>query len=276
MQKNFVSVIITTKNEKDVIEDSLKSIRSQTYPFVEIIVVDNNSQDDTKAIAKKYTSLVFNKGPERSAQRNFGAQKGKGEYLLFLDADMELTPTVIEECVKITQSSSFGGVIIPEKSFGKGFWAKVKAYERSFYVGDQTIEAARFYSKKVFNEIGGFDEEITGPEDWDFSERVSKKYKLGRIKSLIMHNEKELSLWKLIKKKYYYGKKTKVYLSKNKISIISPKTIFFLRPVFYKNPKKIIFHPSLFCAMMIMLFAELAAGGIGYYSTAFFSKKNNL
>lgn len=276
MKNILVSAIITTKNEELHIENLLKSISKQTYKNIETIVIDNNSQDHTKEIARKYTKLVFDKGPERSVQRNFGAQKGKGEYLLFLDADMELTPTVIEECVKIAQSSSFGGVIIPEKSFGKGFWAKVKVYERSFYVGDQTIEAARFYSKKVFNEIGGFDEEITGPEDWDFSERVSKKYKLGRIKSLIMHNEKELSLWKLIKKKYYYGKKTKIYLSKNKISIISPKTIFFLRPVFYKNPKKIIFHPILFCAMMIMLFAELVAGGIGYYSTAFFGKKNNL
>lgn len=276
MKNILVSAIISTRNEESVIEKLLLSLKRQSYKFIEIIIVDNNSSDQTKNIAKKYTDLVFNKGPERSAQRNFGAVKANGEHLLFLDADMVLKPTIIEECIKAIKNSTFGGVIIPEKSFGKGFWAKAKAYERSFYVGDQTIEAARFYSKKVFNEIGGFDEEITGPEDWDFSERVSKKYKLGRIKSLIMHNEKELSLWKLIKKKYYYGKKTKVYLSKNKISIISPKTIFFLRPVFYKNPKKIIFHPILFCAMMIMLFAELVAGGIGYYSTAFFGKKNNL
>ncbi|MDO8621188.1 MAG: glycosyltransferase [Candidatus Levybacteria bacterium] len=276
MKNILVSAIISTKNEESVIEKLLLSLKRQAYKFVEIIVVDNNSSDKTKIISKKYADFVFNKGPERSAQRNFGAQKGKGEYLLFLDADMELTPTVIEECVKIAQSSSFGGVIIPEESFGKGFWAKVKAFERSFYVGDTAMEAARFYSKKVFNELGKFDETITGPEDWDLSDRVSKKFDIGRIKSFILHNEGTLSLWKLLKKKYYYAKGARNYISKNKISTFSPKTISFLRSSFYRNPEKIIFHPILFCAMMVMLFAELVAGGIGYCSTAFFGKKNNL
>lgn len=266
MNNPLVSVIITTKNEESYLENLLKSINDQAYKKIEIIIVDNNSQDRTKEIAKKYTSLVFNKGPERSVQRNFGAVKANGEYLLFLDADMVLTPTIIEECIKAIKNSTFGGVIIPEKSFGKGFWAKAKAYERSFYVGDQTIEAARFYPKKVFDEVGGFDEEITGPEDWDFSERVGRRYKLGRIKSLIMHNEGTLSLWKLLKKKYYYAKGARNYISKNQISSFSPKTIFFLRSVFYKDPKKIIFHPILFCAMIIMLSLELIAGAIGYIS----------
>ncbi|MEK7450375.1 MAG: glycosyltransferase [Patescibacteria group bacterium] len=276
MKNILVSAIITTRNEESNIDACLRSITAQSYGNIEIIVVDNNSQDKTKKIANKYTKLVFDKGPERSAQRNFGAQRAKGDYLLFLDADMVLTPKVIEECVNKISNQAIGGIIIPEESYGVGFWAKVKTYERSFYVGDQTIEAVRFYPKKVFNELGKFDETITGPEDWDLSDRVSKKFDIGRIRSFILHNEGKLSLWKLLKKKYYYAKGARSYISKNKLSTFSPKTIFFLRPVFYKDPKKIIFHPILFCAMMVMLFAELAVGGIGYYSTVFFDKKNNL
>ena len=82
MKKPLLSVIVPTKNSERFLERCLKSIKSQTYKNLEIIVVDNNSNDKTKEIAEKYTKLVFNKGPERSAQRNFGVLKSKGEFVL--------------------------------------------------------------------------------------------------------------------------------------------------------------------------------------------------
>ena len=74
----LVSVIVPTKNSEQFLEKCLDSIKKQTYKRVEIIVVDNNSTDNTKKIARKFTNKVFNKGPERSAQMNFGAKKAKG------------------------------------------------------------------------------------------------------------------------------------------------------------------------------------------------------
>ena len=107
-----VSVIVTTKNEADRLPACLESIKKQTYLNIELIVVDNNSRDKTKDIAKSFGARVFDKGPERSAQRNFGVSHAKGDYLLFLDADMELTPKVVEECVEVmgqgTMSPSTG------------------------------------------------------------------------------------------------------------------------------------------------------------------------
>lgn len=264
MRKSLISVIITSKNEGSYIKNLLESIKKQTYSQVEIIVVDNNSKDKTKEIAKRYTPLVFNKGPERSVQRNFGAKKAKGEYLFFLDADMELEPDVIGQCIGTIKAEKVGAIIVPEESFGKGFWTKVKAYERSFYIGDETIEAARFYDRSVFFELGGFDENMTGPEDWDFSDRVKKRFGLARIKSLIRHNEGDLSLPELMRKKYYYAGKAGVYLKKNQQSVFSPKTFFFFRRSFYQGAKKIFFHPILFCAMILMLSAELLAGAVGF------------
>src|SRR4051812_2602470 len=99
MSNPLVSLIITTKNEAKVIEELLISIKKQTYKNIEILIVDNSSSDKTKEIARKYTNLVFNIGPERSAQRNFGAKKAKGMFVVFLDADMILTLSVIESCV---------------------------------------------------------------------------------------------------------------------------------------------------------------------------------
>ena len=62
----LVSVVITTKNEEKNIDNCLESIKLQTYPQdrIEIIVVDNNSSDKTKEIARRYTNNVLNCGPE--------------------------------------------------------------------------------------------------------------------------------------------------------------------------------------------------------------------
>lgn len=263
----LVSIIITTKNEVKILDKALKSASSQSYPEKEVIVVDNFSSDNTKEIAKKYKIKFFEFGPERSAQRNFGVKKSRGEYVFFMDADMELTLKVIEDCVERIQTGGLDGVVIPEQSKWINFWGKVKAFERSFYSekGDPVTDAARFFKKSVFIKAGGYDETITGPEDWDLPDRIREAgYKIGRSSEKIYHHEQEISLQTLFKKKFYYGLNAHKYLSKHNIPIISPKTIYFLRPLFYKNWTKLIKNPSLSLAMVCMLSVELIAGGLGY------------
>ncbi|MEK7550218.1 MAG: glycosyltransferase family A protein [Patescibacteria group bacterium] len=275
--KSLVSVIIPVYNRPDLIKKLLISISKQKYKKIETIVIDDASTDDTLKVAKKYSPGVYTrKHLERSTQRNFGANKAKGEFLLFLDSDMELTTNVIADCVKeIKIDKKIGGIVIPEKSVGKTFWEKIKAYERSFYnsAGDQITDAARFFNRAVFEKVGGFDEAIIGPEDWDLAESIKKRgYKIGRIKSEIIHNEQILGLASLIRKKYYYAVNAHKYLKKQNISPFSPKTIYFFRPVFYKNWKKVIFHPVLGMGMFIMFSFELLGGGIGYIVGKYFKK----
>lgn len=269
MNRNqLVSVIITTKNEEDRIARLINSILKQTYQNREIILVDNNSTDKTIEIAKKLGAKIYNFGPERSAQRNYGAEKSSGNYLLFLDADMELSPNVLKECIQMCEyDQNIGGIIIPEESKAGNFWERVKAFERSFYnkQGDEATDAARFFKKEAFRKSGGFDETITGPEDWDLTDSLKKKgYKTGRIKAVIYHYEKINSLLSLAYKKFYYALRSYRYLSKQNVPVVSQKTIYFLRPVFYKNIDKIISHPILATGMVVMLTLELLAGGLGY------------
>ena len=187
----LVSLIITTKNEEKVLGTLLQSIKKQTYKNIETILVDNNSIDDTLKIAKKMGVKIFNFGPERSVQRNLGVNKAKGEYVLILDADMELTRNVVKECVEMMQKNSkVGALVIPEQSIAKTYWEKVKAFERSFYneSGDSTTDAARFFRQKVIIKVGGYDETITGPEDWDLPDTIKKLgYKIDRISAKIYH-----------------------------------------------------------------------------------------
>ena len=264
----LVSVIITTKNEEDVIGKLIQSIKTQTFKNREIILVDNNSTDKTLAIARKMNVRVFTVGPERSTQRNFGAKVAKGKYLLILDADMELTSKVVSECVELAeQDKKIGEIVIPEQSLASNFWGKIKAFERSFYneKGDELTDASRFFRKDVFFKAGGYDETITGPEDWDLPETIREMgYKIGRIKAEIYHYERINSPFSVASKKFYYAKLAHRYLKKHNISVISAKTIYFLRPVFYKNWKKILLHPMLSLVMFLMLSVELIGGGLGY------------
>lgn len=264
----MVSIIITTKNEKDVIKRLIDSIKNQSHQKIEIILVDNNSTDGTSEIAKKAGIKVYNFGPERSAQRNYGVNKSSGKYLMILDADMVLQKDVVKDCVlECEKNPAMGAIIIPEESVGKTFWGKVKAYERSFYnlKGDETTDAARFFTREAFEKVGGFDERITGPEDWDLPENVKKMgFKVTRIKSKIYHYERICSVLTLAKKKYYYALNCYRYLQKNNISVFSPKTIYFFRPVFYRNWRILLDNPLLTMGLFLMLTLEQIAGGFGY------------
>lgn len=265
----LISVIIPAYNEAKVIEKNLKALKKQSYKNLEIIIVDDGSTDETVSISKRYTGKVFERShEERSVQRNFGALKASGKSLLFLDADMELSRNVVKECLNLMlKDKNVGAIAIPEKSVAETFWEKVKGFERSFYndYGDDYTDAARFFTRKAYDEVGGYDETITGPEDWDLPDRIkSFGYKIGRVKSFIYHHERVLNPFKVARKKFYYGLRSYRYFEKNKISALGPKTIYFLRPAFYKNWKKMVDHPVLTIAMFFMLTLEQIGGGLGY------------
>lgn len=211
----LISVIITTRNEQKYIQNCLDSVKKQTYlaENVEIIVVDNNSIDGTKDIAKEYTDKIYNCGPERSAQRNLGGKQSTGKYVIYLDADMILSEEVIEECVKKCEQDNCIALYIPEKIIGEGFWIKVRDFERSFYEGT-CIDAVRFIRRDKFLECGGFDEQLTGPEDWDFDRRIREVGKADIIKSPLYHNENFFNITEYLRKKNYYSRSFDGYLKK--------------------------------------------------------------
>ena len=197
-----ISIIVTTYNSSLVLEKCLQSIKNQSYKNVEIIVVDNNSLDTTVEIAKKYSNCVYCTGPERSAQRNYGVSKSTGDFLIIIDSDMFLSENICEEVVKeFIKDKSTLGLVIPEESFGIGFWANCKRLERKFYLEVDWMEAARAFRKNIILDVGGYDEENTGTEDYDLPHRIQMLYgksSIGRIESYIFHNEGNLSLIKTL------------------------------------------------------------------------------
>lgn len=258
-----VSVIIPTRNSARTLELVINSVQSQTYTNIEIIIVDNNSIDQTKEIGLKNKQIAFfTKGPERSAQRNYGASKSSGQYLVFLDSDIELSSTVIEECVSLAHRG-VKVITFPEYIIGNSFWAKSRALEALCYLGDDTIEAPRFYSSDVFWEVGGFDESLTGQEDWDLRDKILRKgYRISRIKSPTMHHEEDVSPSTRIRRKYYYGKTLRLYIQKyEKSNSINKIPIF--RTCYYKNWRLLMIYPHYTIAFFYLKIIETIASGLG-------------
>ena len=259
----LVSVIIPTYNAEKYLDRCLKSIKDQTYKNYEIIVVDNNSRDNTKKIAKKYTKLVFNKGPERSAQRNFGAKKAKGKYVYFVDADFILEKEVISECVNKI-SEGFDAIVVHNTPDITISWiAKIRKFETDMYKYNLDHSASRFFKKEIFFKINGYNEKITAGEDYDIQNRINKnKYKTGFIKAEALHLGEPKRFFPHMVKYYNYGKDFVNYRDNNEKE--SKKQLGFFRGVYIKNWKKFIIHPFLGISFIFYHLSKFIFGGIGY------------
>ncbi len=260
----LVSVVVPTRNSSKYLETVLKSIKNQSYKNIEIIIVDNNSTDNTKENARKYTNKVYNKGPERSSQKNFGTKMARGKYILFLDSDAELTKGVIKECVELV-NSGYDIIIIPERHVGFGFWTKAKALERECFLNDDTIETPWFFRKESFLAVGGYDENMFAGEDWDLFERMRKKgFKYTRNNSFIHHHLGYLKFWSMWKKKYYYGKNISLFMSKNN-KVVAKKFPLF-RKAYFRNWKLLLRHLLLTAGFVTLNVTETLFVSLGIIS----------
>lgn len=240
----------------------MQSVRNQSVRDVELIVVDNSSTDATREIALRFADIVETRGPERSAQRNFGARLARADYLFFVDSDMILTSRVIEDCVSIAANVRKSAIILPEITVGQGFWAKCRALERSCYLGDDSVEAARFYCRQIFEEVGGYDENLVGGEDWDLSVRVAQGSRLPRISSVTIHDEGRVQLREHLAKKRYYAASFRVYWRKHPRLAIHQVNIV-ARRAFLRHWRRLIRHPILTPALISLKILELVASIAG-------------
>lgn len=268
-KKPLVSIIIPTKNSSKFLENCLKSIRKQTYPYIETIIVDGKSTDETIPLAKKYNVTLYIYKPKVASgifdaphKKNYGAKKAEGAYIYLVDADMELQKDVVKEAVSLCEEGS-DAVIIPENSFGRGIWAQAKNLERRCYWGDDTIESPRFVKKKVWNIIGGFDQTLGGGgEDWDLYQKLQEGcYKTVRTTNLVRHNEGDLHLTYLMRKRFMYGRDTLKYIAKRPSA--GMKSYFPIRKAYIKNWRLFLKRPNDTLWFLIMRTAEYGSGLAG-------------
>jgi glycosyltransferase involved in cell wall biosynthesis len=263
MKNPLVSIVIPTYNSTKFLKQCLDSVVSQTYKNIEIIVVDNNSTDDTKAIAKTYTDHVFNHGPERSAQTNFGVSKAKGEYVYKVDSDFVLDSNVLQQSVDEIKKG-FDAIVVHNSPDTRISWiAKIRKFEVDMYKYDITHSAARFLKKSVYEAIGGNSEDITAAEDYDFQNKLNKgDYKTGFVEAEALHLGEPTDILAHMKKYYWYGKDMVNYEKANKQE--SKTQLSFIRPVYKKNWKKFAQHPLMGLAFIAYNTCKYIFGGTGF------------
>lgn len=268
MKRPLVSVVVPCHNSQDTLAKCLESLKKQSYKPIEIIVVDRNSKDKTRQIAKRFTSKIFIHGPERAAQMNLGIKKAKGKYIYRVDSDFIVQPNVIKQCVELCEKNNLEGIAVHNTSAeGLGFWADVRKFERNTYVDDDLIVAVRFFTKKSWEAVGGFDETLYGPEDYDFHNRfIAAGFRWGRIRAMEKHLGEPKSLSDIWEKHFYYGKQMVSYFKKH--PRVATKQFNPLRISYLRHGSTLLAHPMIAVGLLIMTVVKFTAGGVGFL-TAF-------
>lgn len=258
----LVSIIVPTKNEEKNVIRCLSSIKKQKYKGnIEIIVVDNYSIDKTVELAKKYASKIIISGDERSKQRNVGAQKANGTWLLFIDADMELSNGLIHECVVLMQNRPVApALIINEKSVGHSFLGRVFALERNCYQDASWLQAARFFSKTTFLHLGGYDEALFAGEDWDITERFKQEGFpiLITRKAYLIHHEEPHGLTDSYRKELYYIKNIHRYAKKQPLAFSYQGSYLYRMLTWARSWNELLHQPLLTVTFVIYKFTVWA------------------
>lgn len=264
----LVTVVVPTRNNRRTIEKCLQSVREQDYPAVELIVVDNFSTDGTVEIARRIADTVIQAGPERSAQRNAGFAAGTGEWGIWLDSDIYLTPDAVRIGMETAAAEHADGVGLPERTIGEGFWTRCRALERQCYLNVIDMHNPRLLRRSMVLE-SGFDERMSGPEDLNLRNQMrAAGLKIVLAPVLIDHDEGRLTLRDIFDKRLYYGQSLPTLQEEQPTALRDQAR--YLATAYAKNWRLLVRHPVLTPAMLAMRLME----GVGYLLGSFRSRRS--
>ena len=262
-QEPLVSIVIPTYKSAKTLSSVLTSIKGQTYGNIEVIVVDRSTNDGTRECVEGNGYRYIPIESERSKALNLGAREARGEVLYFIGSDYVLAPEVVEKGVWAIVENGAQAVIVPHVIAPTGFWSRVRWLEKTCYVGDESIEAARFMLRGAFFEAGGFDESMSAYEEHDLHNRLLKTgHVIVRLQGAKENNIGEPnSLSAYAMKYYYYGQTIGRYLKKYRGRSVKQMTP--VRPAFIRHRKQFARHPSLTAGFALYQVVRYLSTGVG-------------
>lgn len=190
-----LSFIVPAFNEEKLIDYCLDAINqsiatNRKFNFSsEIIVVDNNSTDRTAEIAKSAgATVVFEPVNQISRARNAGAAASTGDWLVFVDADSELNPSLLTDVLVLIRSNDHVGcgsvfTMNDVPIWGRPFLSVWKQISISLNLAAGSFLAC---NAPAFRLVGGFSEEMYVAEEVELSQRLKKLAKRNKLKFTVL------------------------------------------------------------------------------------------
>ena len=195
----LVSVVIPTYNYARFVGRAVDSVLAQTYSPLECVVVDDGSADDTPQVLSRYGDRIHAIRQENrglSAARNTGIGAARGEYVALLDSDDYFRPDKIAKQVALIGSQPGLGAVgcdvqhvdadgsdlryrrFPDPPSDLGEQLRAIATRRAWVGGSGS---GALVPKRVFDEVGPFDETLRAAEDWDMWMRIGAAYPIRNV-----------------------------------------------------------------------------------------------
>jgi glycosyltransferase involved in cell wall biosynthesis len=200
----LVSVIIPAYNMADYTGQTVSSLLEQTYPHVEIIVVDDGSTDDTGREMCKYgdkITYIYQENMGACVARNRGFHASKGNLVAFLDCDDYYHTEKIEKYVEIFRSFPNVGMVYSPEYLVDGeeriIGINGPAYSASGYIFLPLLRnnfigsSTPIIRREVLDDVGLWDEEIFTTADWDMWLRISREYLTGYVNQPLSFSRQE-------------------------------------------------------------------------------------
>jgi glycosyltransferase involved in cell wall biosynthesis len=193
----LVSVVIPCYQQAQYVGEAIESVLAQSYPHLEIVVVDDGSTDNVGAIVSRYPGVrcVREENGGAAVARNAGIRHTNGDFLIFLDADDRLVPDGVAAGVKALEKR-------PECAAAIGTFRRTAHDNRPLETHDQPVvehdqyeelmrsnwagfPARAIYRRSLFEHVPGFDTEIEGTADFDLNLAVAREFPICSHPSLV-------------------------------------------------------------------------------------------
>ncbi|MCX6776236.1 MAG: glycosyltransferase family 2 protein [Candidatus Micrarchaeota archaeon] len=229
------------RNEEDVIERCVRSCLDQTAKPYEIIVVNDGSTDRTREIVeglmqknKVVKLLNFESGHSAAFARNRGAEAAKGDIVYFLDADIIVEDrNFISKLEKTFQNEKVGAMLSGTPGDYKTFLQKCQGVRTMmsnlfFRASGMRINYVTGIRRKLFEEVGGFNEKIFYYEDRELGNRIASRMEIPMVIMKLRHVEPS-TLSEIARQARYVGKGVSTYgiIKENPLVLVYPPYPFF-------------------------------------------------
>jgi len=187
-----VTVVTPSYNQGCFIRATIESVLSQNYPYLEYIVMDGGSTDETAAVVKEYSSrLTFISERDRGQSHaiNKGFQMARGSILAWLNSDDLYLPGSIHAAVDAFDRNPSAGAVYGEgylidsagKSASRFPWTQTFDLWRLTYLSDYILQQTVFFRRAALDEVGYLNECLHYTMDWDILIRLGKRYPVEYI-----------------------------------------------------------------------------------------------